>query len=300
MAELFLKEGDVLQNRYKIEALLSGSGKGQVYKASDIRFPGKAWAIKAFQHAPADVFNRDAKTLAMMSHPHMVKVVDYFQEKQNLCLVMELVGGKSLDKILEAAGIPLPERQVLSWGIQCADALLYLHGQIKRDFSCRNFSPRKILITNSSELKLIPEMPELADALETQGVMGFAPPEMFEEDEECDDRSDVYALAAVLHRCLAGDSPANIPFVFVPIRSVNSRIVSPIERVLEKATQTNPGKRYPGLQEFRNELYSCFKEVMRVHPRSKSMRDADRSLGLWWLLMALSGASIVLWLYMFL
>jgi serine/threonine protein kinase len=299
MIELFLSEGSILQNRYKVEGLLSSSGIGQVYKASDVRFPGKWWALKVFPTANKDFFEKEAKALTQLNHPHLVKLVDFFREKEKFFLVMDYVNGRPLERILEESGNVFSEKQVLSWGIQCADALIALHAHFGETFFYRAFSPRKILISSLGEVKLVPEMPFAFRGVGVQGVMGFAPPELFEEGVELDERSDIYALAAVLYRCLAGENTLHIPFVFPPLRSVNPRIVSNLDRVLDKATQQKPERRYFHIMEFRKELYHCFQEVLKIYPQPVRLKE-ESPAGIWWALMVLSGISILAYLLLLL
>lgn len=298
MPERFLSEGDVLQGRYRIESLLSASGSGQAYKVSDLRFAGRWWVVKAF---PADFpprFREEAKALTSLNHPSLVKVVDYFEEGGLCGLVMEYVSGRSLEQILENSPGPLPERQVLSWGIQAADALIHLHETFPNLSAYRNLSLRKILVVANGQVKLVPHLFEALQSRHVPGIMGYSPPESFDEGALVDERSDVYTLGAILHRCLAGEGRA-VPFVFVPLGEANPRIVSSAAAVVERATEASPERRFDSLQEFRGGLYRCLQEIFRIEPPLVPRRRARIRRNYWWLVMAASGASIVLWIYFF-
>ncbi len=297
MEKSFLPDGSILQNRYKIEALISGTGMGQVYKAADLRFPGKWWAVKVYPKLPSERFFQEMKSLSALNHPHLAKVVDFFEEEERSCMVMEHVNGQSLEEILDNATSPVPERQALSWGIQTSDALIYLHGRMKEVTHYRNLSPKKILISTLGEVKIVPKSLDLLSEVAQPGLMGYSPPEVFDENAAPDERADVYTLAAVLHRCLVGQSPGSIPFVFVDVHMANPRIVSHIDLVIEKATQANRGKRYFSLGEFRKELYRCLKKVLKSQPYS--FRNMKNAPNVWWVIVAASGISTVLWLYLF-
>lgn len=292
-----LKPGMVLQNRYKIDSVLAGAGSGRVYQVFDLRFPGNRWALKVYQTIDPDVFYEAMQQLVSFHHSHLAKIVDFFQEADFSCLVMELVHGRSLEQILQETVGPLPERQVLSWGVQCADALIYLHRHQKSLTHYRNLSPRKILISTIGEVKLIPRIPQKLDHSTVPGIMGYAPPEVFDEAKSCDEKTDVYTLAAVLHRCLTGGNASSIPFVFVPLGPVNPALDSAIERILEKATQPNPSKRYADLTEFRTELYRCLQAILSLQPYRRRMKKLSSDF--WWALMAISGVAIITEVYLF-
>lgn len=304
--KLLLKEGAILQGRYKVERILSVQGGGQVYRATDLRFPGNQWALKVFGPAqgtgpegttPVGEFSSVMRTLISFHHPNLIKTVDFFQGQGFSCAVMELIHGRSLEQILEESTGPLPERQVLSWGVQCADALLYLQSHAQGFTHYRNLSPRKILISAIGELKLVPSIPDSLEASNIPGIMGYAPPEAFDEKSSLDERSDIYTLAAILHRALSGGNPTAIPFVFIPLDPVNPNLDSAIERILEKATQANPAKRYSNLSDFRREIYRCLQAVLQIQfnlSRHQTFSDA-----FWWTLMAVSGSALAAWFYLY-
>ncbi|MGB9889801.1 MAG: serine/threonine-protein kinase, partial [Anaerolineae bacterium] len=118
-----LTPGQVLQNRYRIDALLGHGGMGAVYKAWDSRLQVYV-AVKEMIPQPGldpqmlsrlrQQFRQEATILARLSHPNLVRVSDYFEEGGNAYLVMEFVEGESLANLIAARG-PLPEAQVLEW-----------------------------------------------------------------------------------------------------------------------------------------------------------------------------------------
>ena len=99
-----LTSGTVLQNRYRIIALLGEGGMGAVYKAEDLRLRVNV-ALKEMVPQPGldpqtlqqlrDQFEQEALALARMKHPHLVGVSDFFTEADQAYLVMEFVEGES-------------------------------------------------------------------------------------------------------------------------------------------------------------------------------------------------------------
>jgi serine/threonine protein kinase len=138
-----LTVGQVLNNRYRIEALLGQGGMGAVYRALDFNL-NLTVAVKENLDASPEAqkqFGREAGILARLSHPNLPRVTDhFFIPGQGQYLVMDFVEGEDLQTMLKRLGV-LPEPQVLNWVLQICDALAYLHSQpspiIHRDWRQR-------------------------------------------------------------------------------------------------------------------------------------------------------------------
>ncbi|MFN3763850.1 MAG: serine/threonine-protein kinase, partial [Anaerolineae bacterium] len=143
-----LAPDQMLQNRYRILSMLGQGGMGAVYRAWDTRLE-VAVAVKEMTPQPGldpqtlaqlrQQFRQEATILARLSHPHLVRVGDFFEEGGNAYLVMDFVEGHSLADIIGQYGA-LPENQVLGWAAQLLDALAYCHskGIIHRDIKPQN------------------------------------------------------------------------------------------------------------------------------------------------------------------
>ncbi len=297
MKELFFQPGEVLQNRYRIDHLISSTGTSQVYKATDLRFLGKSWVLKVLKNIPSEQFKNLGKRWTSFNHPHLIKILDFFQEKENQILVMEYVNGQPLVELAGKTSTPFSEKQVLCWGLQCCDVIIYLQENLDDSFHFVCLSPKKILISAAGVVKLIPN-PEFSWSTSTAvGIIGCSPPEIFEDPPLFNKTSDLYTLAAVLYRCLSGQDSQSVPFVFPQLRSLNAKISTSIDKALARAIQPDPGKRYPDLPAFRGELYKCFLELMKKQKTLPETRD--RTLILWKLVMALSAfssLSLMAWL----
>jgi eukaryotic-like serine/threonine-protein kinase len=123
---------------YEILGLIGAGGMGEVYKARDTRLD-RTVAIKVL---PADLsadpdrrarFEREAKSVAGLTHPHICTLHDVGEHADAMFLVMEHLDGETLAHRLEKG--PLPTEQVLSIGTDVADALsaAHRHGIIHRD-----------------------------------------------------------------------------------------------------------------------------------------------------------------------
>src|SRR5512134_2117830 len=123
---------------YAITAPLGAGGMGEVYKATDTRLD-RTVAIKVLpEHVASDPdlkqrFEREAKTLAALSHPHICPVFDVGSQDGLGFLVMECLEGETLEQRLKKGALPLD--QALQMGIQIADALAVAHraGIVHRD-----------------------------------------------------------------------------------------------------------------------------------------------------------------------
>src|SRR5437773_1482154 len=112
--------GTILQGRYHVLSLLAQGGMGAVYQAVDQRL-GSTVAIKeTFFKDPvlSKAFEREARLLANLRHPALVKVTDHFAEGDSQCLVMEFIPGKDLAQMLESRANQFPLDQVLTWADQ--------------------------------------------------------------------------------------------------------------------------------------------------------------------------------------
>jgi serine/threonine protein kinase len=111
---------------YEIVSKLGEGGMGEVYRAKDTRL-GREVAVKVLpQHLSSSPeirarFEREAKTVSSLNHPHICTLYDVGREGDTDYLVMELIEGETLAARLTKGALPLAE--VLKWGAQIADAL---------------------------------------------------------------------------------------------------------------------------------------------------------------------------------
>ena len=121
-----LAPGDSVAH-YRIEARLGEGGMGVVYKASDTRL-GRSVALKFIKAHFSRHWEREARAVAALNHPHIATLYEVGEHEGVPYLVMELVGGRPLKG-------PLPVKQAIEYGIQMADALAAAHaaGIVHRD-----------------------------------------------------------------------------------------------------------------------------------------------------------------------
>src|SRR3982751_4027106 len=128
---------------------------GEVYRARDSRLDRDV-AIKVLPHGIArdplalERFNREARTIASVSHPRICAIYDVGEYEGSPYIVMELLDGKPLYALLEQRGLPV--EQLIEWGMQLADALEAAHapGIVHRDLK-----PANIIITSRGDVKVL-------------------------------------------------------------------------------------------------------------------------------------------------
>ena len=217
-----LKTDQVIQNRYRIIAILGEGGMATVYQALDLRLDVHV-ALKEMLPQPGldahtlsqlrQQFQREAQILARLDHPNLVRVSDFFSWRGAEYLVMNFVTGESLADVIKREG-PLPESQVLTWAGQLLDALAYCHA---RGIVHRDIKPQNVIIRPTGQAVLVdfglvklwdPNDPHTKTTMRGMGTPEYAPPEQYDVDMgHTDARSDIYALGATLYHALVGQAP---------------------------------------------------------------------------------------------
>jgi hypothetical protein len=199
----------VLGGHYTVEAPISQGAMGAVHRALDGE-TGRYVAVKRLLD-PTQIarFEIEARLLAQLDHPRVVRVVDHFRDEGNYFIVMELLEGESLQDRLESEGTPgLDVDEVIEWGIQTCEALDYIHEQhvVHRDVKPDN------LILGDSGIVLVDfgvarEFGEDAKGTIAVGTPRFMAPEVF-SGGHVSERSDVFSLAVTLTTLIAGEPPS--------------------------------------------------------------------------------------------
>src|SRR5262244_443906 len=207
---------------YEIVAPIGAGGMGEVYKARDTRLE-RTVAIKVLpQHLSRseDVrqrFEREAKTISQLSHPHICALYDIGNQDGVEYLVMELLEGETLaERLLKG---PIPAEQTLKYGIEIADALDKAHRQ---GIIHRDLKPGNIMLTKSGvklldfglakaiqpaapqgSLTSLPTRQGLTQEGTILGTFQYMAPEQL-EGREADGRTDIFALGATLYEMATG------------------------------------------------------------------------------------------------
>jgi serine/threonine protein kinase len=154
-------------------------------------------------------FERDAKLLASLKHPLIVRLDDFFVENNRAYLALEYIPGLTLKEKIEADG-PLEEGEVKRLALMMADILEYLHERTP-PVEHRDFTPDNLILTNDGKVKLIDFDVALEQSSFSQtnativGKQAYIPLEQF-RGKPCP-QSDLYALGATLSYLLTGEEP---------------------------------------------------------------------------------------------
>jgi eukaryotic-like serine/threonine-protein kinase len=207
---------------YEILDAIGAGGMGEVYRARDTRLD-RTVAIKILPaHLSSDPvrkqrFEREAKTISSLNHPHICMLHDVGQQDGIDYLVMEYVEGETLAKRLEKGALPL--EQVLKYGMQIADALDRAHrsGVVHRDLKPGNImltpTGAKLLdfglakpaapLSSGVTLTAATRNSPLTEQGTIVGTFQYMSPEQI-EGKELDGRSDIFSFGAVLYEMLTG------------------------------------------------------------------------------------------------
>lgn len=267
MAEI----GTVISEKYEIVRLIGEGGMSRVYLAMDVKL-NKQWAVKeikpsddpALQEIVRESLVTETNMIKQLDHPALPRITDLVNEAGTLYVVMDYIEGESLQSILEARG-PQSQDDVIEWGKQLCDALDYLHTRTP-PIIYRDMKPGNVMLKPDGTVKIIDfgiareyreehaESEARRDDTTMLGTRGYAAPEQFGGLGQTDARTDVYCLGATLYHLLTGKNPAEEPYVMFPIRQIDASFSPGLEKIVSKATQQNPDKRYSSCAEMLYEL----------------------------------------------
>jgi len=269
---------------YQILAPLGAGGMGEVYRARDTRL-GRDVAIKVLSpHLAASPevrarFEREARTISQLSHPHICTLHDVGHQDGVDYLVMELLEGETLAHRLEKG--PLPAAEVLTLGTQIADALDRAHraGVVHRDLKPGNVmltkAGAKLMdfgLARAASLAAAPgaltESPTVSRPLTAEGtIVGtfqYMAPEQL-EGKEVDARADLWALGCVLYematgkRAFEGASQASLISAIMkdeprPILELQPMSPPALEHLVKRCLAKDPDKRWQSAGDLAREL----------------------------------------------
>ena len=253
---------------YELEGLLGEGGIGQVYAAHDTVL-GRHVAIKTLRPELSgdrnfvDRFYREAKSLATLNHTNITTLYALHAEGDEAFMVMELVEGQTLEALLARVG-RLNLRESLAILAQAIPGIRYAH---RRGVIHRDLKPANLMLTDEGVVKImdfgiarVRGSQHLTQVGEFVGTFVYASPEQI-RGEEVDERSDLYSLAIVFYRMLAGKAPftsdneyalmtAHMQTPPPPLVGQVSDVDEATQSVLMRALAKRPEDRFASVEEF--------------------------------------------------
>jgi serine/threonine protein kinase len=289
--------GRIVADRYRIVSLLGRGGMGVVYKVEHIHI-GKLMAIKLLSgelaRDPATVrrFRVEAKAVSKLNHPNTVQVFDFGESARLVYLVMEYLPGRDLGSVISSEGrIDALRAAKICAQVAASVAEAHQRGIIHRDIKPENVmlleaaSDKDIVKVLDFGIAKLRDVEEHAAATQNGHIVGtpyYMAPEQI-KGEKIDHRVDIYALGAVLYKALAGVPPfqSNTPMgvltmhLTVPLTPVRERsdrrdIPPELERVVGKALEKDPARRFQNMDELRDALLSCLEAAGATDLPSRS------------------------------
>ena len=268
---------------YEILSPIGAGGMGEVYKARDTRLD-RTVAIKVLpEHVASDPdlkqrFEREAKTISSLNHPHICTLHDIGSQDGIDFLVMEYLEGDTLAQRLEKGALPLD--QALTVAIEIADALDKAHRQ---GITHRDLKPGNIMLTKAgaklldfglAKLKVGYDGPVGVSAPTVSagltgegailGTLQYMAPEQL-EGKEADHRTDIFAFGALVYemvtgkKAFAGESQASLISAILkddPPAPSTRQPMTPrsLDRVIRRCLSKDPDERWQSTGDLRHEL----------------------------------------------
>jgi CheY-like chemotaxis protein/tRNA A-37 threonylcarbamoyl transferase component Bud32 len=242
---------------YQLLDMIGAGGMGTVYKAVQLSLD-RIVALKVLKeyHVQNDAiarrFDREARIMAQINHPHILQVFDFGRSDFHYYFSMEFADGGNMLSTAKAG--KLDWKLFRSFVSETADALTYLHG---RGIIHRDIKPSNILLTSSGKVKLADfgitsaKLPqdEIAGFESERLIMGtryFVAPEIIETREPTPE-TDQYALGMTCWQLLTGRLPKDDRR---PVCEVNATIPQALSDVVERSLAPHPKLRYRSVAEF--------------------------------------------------
>ena len=250
----------ILCNKYEVLKTIAEGGLGVVYLVKDLHL-NKLAAVKLSKNPGNErekefVF-REMEVLRELSHPALPGIIDYFEERESNCLVMEYVDGITLEQYLRKFG-RVEVCLAVKWAVELAEVLQYLHS-CKPPIIYRDLKPANIMIQPDGRLKLVDFGAAFVSSYgQTReqmmvGTPGYSAPEQWQRGN-AGKASDIYGLGAVLHEMLTGISPMQSSFQRRPVREYDRSISKELEKVVCVCTRKNPKERYQSMDQLKEAL----------------------------------------------
>ena len=285
-----LPEGPV--GRYQLEEVLGRGGFGMVWRATDPELH-RAVAVKILRSdraagpAAQQALLAEARKIAKLNHPAILKVYDVLREGDGVYVVSEwMPRGALAGHMSEFRG---RWQEIASLVVSIAEALHYahLHGVVHRDIKPHNILLDEHGLPRLADFGLaVTEDEQLSESRGTLGTFAYMSPEAARGDSQyADPRADIYSLGIVLYELLTGRLPyvAHTPQQWIeqtlereprPPRTIDDQIPPELERICLKCLAKNLGDRYATAHDLADELEASVPKPQPVPRRGAGIAAA--------------------------
>jgi eukaryotic-like serine/threonine-protein kinase len=195
----------ILQSRYRIDSLIDRGGMADVYRGRDVRLERDV-AVKVLREVEHERrFAAEARTLARLQHPNLVRLLDAGTDNGDAFLVLELLDGATVRELLGDG--PLAPDRVARIGADTTAALDYIH---RRGIVHRDVKPSNLMLDEYGSIRLadfgiarLLGATRITGSHQAIGTMAYIAPEQL-QGGEVGPATDVYSLGLVLLECLTG------------------------------------------------------------------------------------------------
>ncbi len=255
--------------KYRILKWLGGGRFGDVYLAEDTLLK-QMFAVKIARR-PKEMdamYLEEARILATLSHPNIVRFYSIELVEERLALVTEYIAGTSLRWVIEH-NAPVPYGRALEYFSTILSALDYAH---KKGVLHRDVKPENILISEQNEVKLtdfgVARLLEKDQSLSIAGTPIYMPPEAWKGKHY--PSSDVYSAALILYEMLTASHPLkNLTLDEMKKRAeqgifdylIKAPVPDELLPIMEIALRPEPEKRFPSVSAMMKQMGSIFKGI---------------------------------------
>ncbi len=299
-----LSAGDQL-GPYKILASIGAGGMGEVYRAQDAKL-GRDVALKVLPaemaHDPERLarFHREAKALAQLDHPNIVTIHSVEECNGVHFLTMQLVEGRSLDRVIPASGLPL--EQIVEIARALGDALAVAHdkGIVHRDLK-----PGNVMVTNEGHVKVLDfglakdvraanggDLTLTSDSQTQIGIVMGTPAYMSPEQAAgrlLDHRTDIFSLGVVLHEMATGRRPfegtSSAELVSAILRDTPPSVTdarpdlpSDLARIIRRCLEKDPSHRVQTARDVSNEFRDLARQTSQKLAAATTSTSSSRAV----------------------
>ena len=268
-----MRIGDVLDGKYRLVRRLGEGGEGTVYLALHLQTE-QFWAVKEIRMEHAADRCHELEMMKNLKNEHLPGIIDVVRREDSVCLVMEHVRGKSLERFL-AEGYTASSQQTADAALQVAEALCYL--ETRDPPVCHlDIKPSNLIRSPDGKIKLVDFGAAWKDrtVLRPVGTEGYAAPEQYaaagsggadspgRTGPGVDARTDLYALGATLYRMISGKKYS--PSLH---KSCVPNCPAELSDIILRCLEPDPDSRFRNARQLRDALRSMLRARRRRRRR---------------------------------